>query len=96
MRCYIGERFDFNASYIYDIYRSALANSDVDNNMLNLSLACRIFKNRQGVLSFNAYDVLNKTSTSKMSVTNLFSSRQYNQNFSSYFTISFSYRFDRF
>lgn len=96
MRCYIGERFDFNASYIYDIYRSALANSDVDNNMLNLSLSCRIFKDRQGVLSFNAYDVLNKTSTSKMSVTNLFSSRQYNQNFSSYFTISFSYRFNRF
>jgi hypothetical protein len=96
MKWYFLDRFEFDAEYINDTYRRTLADTDLNNNMLNLKLACRVFKNRQGVITFNAYDVLNSISTTDVRYSPISISTRYLPNFSSFYTLSFSYRFSRF
>ena len=96
MKWYFLDRFEFDAEYINDTYRRNLSDNDINNNLLNLKLACRVFKNRQGVITFNAYDVLNSISTTDVRYGPISVHTRFLPNYSSFYTLSFSYRFSRF
>ncbi|MBO7213358.1 MAG: hypothetical protein J6U99_02235, partial [Rikenellaceae bacterium] len=96
MKWYFLDRFEFDAEYINDTYRRNLSDNDINNNLLNLKLACRVFKNRQGVITFNAYDVLNSISTTDVRYSPISVHTRFLPNYSSFYTLSFSYRFSRF
>ncbi len=96
MKWYFLDRFEFDAEYINDTYRRNLSDNDINNNLLNLKLACRVFKNRQGVITFNAYDVLNCISTTDVRYSPISVHTRFLPNYSSFYTLSFSYRFSRF
>ncbi len=79
-----------NAEYRLDISRnSASAAFNQDSHLLNLSVGCFLFKNRNGRLMFSAYDVLdrNERYTSQLYADHVYS--RWSRAYSSYFLVSF-------
>ncbi len=93
-------RWDFSSStfytmsYAWEVYRGSEGFGNFDSHVLNASLGCRIFKNRKGILTLNAYDILNRSANIVTTANNQYISTLWQQMFSSYFTVGFEYKFD--
>ncbi len=94
-------RWDFlniafvTGSYTYETYNNSSELGEYENHILNASIGYRLFRNRKGRISFNAYDILDRTTNLWTSVNNQYISYIQKQMFSSYFTVAFEYRFNK-
>ena len=62
---------------------------------LNASIQCRVGKNRMGIISLNAFDILDNNSVFSTAVRTEFIETTWRQTYSSYFTLNFEYKFNR-
>ncbi|WP_198163541.1 TonB-dependent receptor [Pedobacter cryoconitis] len=94
-RAFLNKNFSLNADVSKKInsgYSLAVANP----MLINLSLEKILFKNRQGTLSLQAYDLLNQGNNLVRSISdNSITDSQYNQ-ITRYFLVSFNYRLQNF
>ena len=81
-----GYNFSVNSSYPENALRG---------HTLNASVQCRVFKDRMGVISLNAFDILNNNSVFSSSVMANYINTTWRQTYSSYFTLNFEYKFNR-
>ncbi len=85
--------FEFNTTYQYYYYHSTDA-ADLNNNILNASLAYRFYKNR-GEVRFAVSDILNRNKDFSSSVYSEYVQNTWRQLLSRYFTITVSFRFNK-
>lgn len=88
------DRAFFTASYSMDYFHNDVGIEPVDDHILNASIGCFLFKNRQGKMSFNAYDILDRTTSLETSITNQYAQNSWKKLYSSYYTLAFEYRFN--
>ena len=81
-------------AYNYSINSSAPENA-LTAHTLNASIQCRVGKNRMGVISLNAFDILNNSSVFSSAVSADFIKTTWRQAYSSYVTLNFEYKFNR-
>lgn len=82
---------DFDFSYYLNKKGDAINQS---NNILNLFLGKKFGKKRQAELRFAANDIFRQKNTVNYSLNDLYAETSYNTNAISYYSISFSYRFN--
>ncbi|MDR1719238.1 MAG: outer membrane beta-barrel protein [Dysgonamonadaceae bacterium] len=75
----------YNASSASDVY--------ISDHVVNASLGIRLFKDRKGSLSLNAYDIFNNATGFTTDANDQYILNTWKQIYSQYFTIAFSYRF---
>jgi len=94
-RAFLNKNFSLSADVSKKInsgYSLAVANP----MLINLSLEKILFKNRQGTISLQAYDLLNQGNNLVRSISdNSITDSQYNQ-ITRYFLVSFNYRLQNF
>lgn len=81
-------------AYNYSI-NSSYPESALSAHTLNASVQCRVGKNRMGIISLNAFDILNNNSVFSSKVSTNFIETTWRQTYSSYFTLNFEYKFNR-
>ncbi len=86
-RAYLTGLYTFE--YLENTYSDA-----IENHILNASVGCRVFKNRKGTISFNAYDIFDRTANFITTASNQLVNNQYKQLSSSFFSIAFEYKFN--
>ena len=91
--CDLFGRLSLRAGYtgIFNVSSETLPTTDT--NLLNLSLGCRVLKER-GRIAFNAYDVLNDYAPIRFAQTLEGVSTEVNYVGGNYFTFSFEYKFN--
>ena len=82
-----------DADYKYDYYYDSRTKRSNNLHTLNASVDYRIFSNRRGVISFNAYNLLNTKSSLTTSNLGLYIQNEYRPENSTLLTISFKYKF---
>ncbi|KIO43527.1 outer membrane beta-barrel protein [Sanguibacteroides justesenii] len=87
------KRVYLTSSYTFE-YLKGTYSKTVENHILNASMGCRVFKNRKGLVSFNAYNILDRTTNFVTSVNDQYVNNTWRQLSSSYFSLSFEYRFN--
>lgn len=88
------ERVSFETGYTMDYYDPSLSDMKINSHLLNAILGYRIFKSRKGLISLNAFDILNKNTGFKTSVNDQLVSNTWDRFLESYYTISFEYKFN--
>ncbi|MDR1720469.1 MAG: hypothetical protein LBR67_10190 [Dysgonamonadaceae bacterium] len=87
------ERFFALSSYTMAHNSSSASDVTITDHVINASLGVRLFKNRRGSLSINAYDILNRSTNFTTSINDQYILNTWKQLYSQYFTVAFSYRF---
>lgn len=91
----IFKRFYFNTSYSLSCYkRFGVSRYEPNNQILNVSVGCKILK-RRGDISFTAYDILNRNSGYKTSMSSDYIQNTWTRSFGRYFTFNIAYKFNR-
>ena len=85
---------NFESGYIMDYYNPSVSNTKINSHLLNAMLGYRIFKKRKGLISLNAFNILDKNTNFKTSVSDQFISNSWDRLFERYYTISFEYKFN--
>lgn len=95
LRWDIINRISFTTNYNFYFSRnSTTPENALNSHMLNASVQYRIFKDRRGILALNAYDILNNSKNYSSSLGADYISTQWRQVYSSYFMLSFEYKFN--
>lgn len=66
---------------------------DINEQVLNATVGVKLFSNHRGKLTFNAFDILNDQSNILNSANDIYVQTTYKPLNTSYFTVSFEYRF---
>ena len=82
-----------NASYLHNCNYNSRTNKTDNIQTLNVSIDYRIFSNRRGVISLNAYNLFNTKSSLTTSTTDLYIQNTYRPENSTLFSVSFRYKF---
>ncbi len=80
------------SSYAYEFSENTYS-AMIQNHILNGSIGCRLFKNRKGAISFNAYNILDRTTNFTIIVDNQSVNNIYKQLSTRFFSIAFEYKF---
>jgi hypothetical protein len=72
---------------------SSASDVTITDHVVNASFGIRLFKDRKGTLSLNAYDILNRSTNFTTSINDQYILNSWTQLYSQYFTVAFSYRF---
>ncbi|MBO5710369.1 MAG: outer membrane beta-barrel protein, partial [Rikenellaceae bacterium] len=86
------DRFRIETAYLMNYYNTPFANRE--SHTLNARIGMRIFKNRMGIISLNAMDILGNNDQWQTMQTSLGIVSQMSQCLSNYYSISFAYRFN--
>lgn len=86
------DRFRIEAAYLMNYYNTPFANRE--SHTLNARIGMRIFKNKMGIISLNAMDILGNNDQWQTMQTSLGIVSQMSKCLSNYYSISFAYRFN--
>lgn len=91
----IFKRFYLNAAYSLSYYKRFGGNNyDLNNQILNVAVGCKILK-RRGDISFTAYDLLNRNSGYKTAMYSDYIQNTWTRSFGRYFTFNLAYKFNK-
>ena len=86
-------RMMVNADYTYNYNYNTRSKKTNNIQTMNASIDYRIFSNRRGLVSINAYNLLNTKSSFTTTSTDLYMQNTYRPENSTLFTVSFRYKF---
>ena len=86
-------RMMINADYTHNYSYNSQTRKTNNSQTLNASINYRIFSDRRGLVSLNAYNLLNTKSSFRTTSTDLYIQNTYRPENSTLFTVSFRYKF---